>query len=328
MLISGGSFILATCLMWEIAAGFAPLMSGAFLCLFLIGNALLIEVGNPAGIAVSLCLIAAWCFLKERHVSAGVTCLAISLLIKPHDAAFVWLYFLLAGGIQRRRALQTLLLTVILGLTGIVWVSHVAPNWMPEMHDNMLATSARGGANDPGPASVEPRWHGAIIVNLQSAISVLRDDPRIYNPATYLLCAPLLLVWMVAALRKRCSAANAWMALAAVSALSMLPLYHRQHDAAILLLTVPACAILWSEGGPTAGFALLFTALGAVFTSNLTLQFLAAGTAGLRASVSGLPSQILTVLLCRPAPIVMLAIGIFYLWVYTKRSSPQVAQAE
>jgi hypothetical protein len=107
----------------------------------------------------------------------------------------------------------------------------------------------------------------------------------------------------------------------------MLPLYHRQHDTGLLLLTVPACVLLWSKGGPVAWLALGFTALGAVFTSNLTLQFLAVSTAGLRASVGGLPGQMLTVLLCRPAPLILLAMGIFYLAVYARGLSPEGAKA-
>ena len=40
-------------------------------------------------------------------------CLAISLMLKPHDAGLVWLYFLLAGGIYRKRALQALVADAI-----------------------------------------------------------------------------------------------------------------------------------------------------------------------------------------------------------------------
>jgi hypothetical protein len=326
MLLTAGSFIVAAFLAWDLGAAFSPQISGGLLCLFLLGAELLIEVGNTAGIVVSLCVIAVWCFLRARFAPLGVLCLAVALLVKPHDAGFLWLYFLLAGGSQRKRAGQTLILAAVLGLPAILWISHAAPNWMQEMHGNMLATSAHGGVNDPGPASVQPMAHGAIVVSLQSVLSVFHDDPRFYNPAAYLLCAPLMLVWGYTTLRKRSSPANAWLALAAISALSMLPLYHRQHDTGLLLLTVPACVLLWSEGGPVAWLALLFTTLGAVFTSNLCLQFLAVSTMGLRASVGGLPGQILTVLLCRPAPLILLATGAFYLVVYARRVSPESTQ--
>ena len=323
MLLIAGSFILAACLMWEMCAANAPVLSGALLCLFLAGSELLIEVGNTAGIVVSLCVIAAWCFLRERFAPAGILCLAISLLIKPHDAGCVWLYFLLAGGLYRKRALQTLLLAAVLGIPAILWVSDVAPGWMQETHAKGLLASQHGGVDDPGPAGVEPRNHGAISINLQTAVSVLADDPRIYNPVTYLLCAPLLLIWMYTALRKRASPANARLALAAIAALSMLPMYHRQHDARLILISFPAFAMLWGEGGPTAWLALVATALGTVFTSNITLQLLAAYTASIRASFSGFPGKIMTILLCRPAPLVLLAMGVFFLWVYVQRASAE-----
>jgi len=326
MLLTAGGFVLAAFLAWDLAAAFAPQLSGGLLCLFLFGGELLLEVGNTAGLVVGLCVLAVWCFLRQRFAPLGVLCLAIALLVKPHDAGFVWLYFLLAGGLCRKRALQTLLLAAALGLPAILWVSHVAPNWIEELHANMLFTSAHGGINDPGPASLQPMAHGSIIVSLQSVLSVFRDDPRFYNPAAWLLCAPLLLLWAYLSWRNRSSPANRWLGLAAIAALSMLPLYHRQHDTGLLLLTVPACVLLWSEGGPVAWLALAVTALGAVFTSNLTLQFLAVSTAGLRASVGGLPGQMLTVLLCRPAPLILLAMGIFYLAVYARGLSPEGAE--
>lgn len=317
--LTAGSFILASCLMWELGAAYSPGISGGLLCLFLAGSELLIEVGNTAGIIVSLCVIAVWCFLSERFKLAGMFCLAISLLVKPQDAGFIWLYFLLAGGIYRKRALQTLLLTAVLGLPGILWVSHVAPNWIQEWHSNILMASAHGGVNDPGPASVDPRAHYAILISLQTVMSVFRDDPRIYNPATYLICAPLLLVWVRTTLQKRSSPSDAWLALAAITALSMLPLYHRQHDAGLLLLTVPACSMLWSEGGPIAWFALVLTTLGSILTSAIPMQLLALLTIGLRASTSGMPGELLTVLLCRPAPLILLAMSAFYIWVFVRR---------
>ena len=69
----------------------APGISDGLLCLLLAGSGLLIEVGNVAGIVVRLYAVAVWCFLRERFAYAGVLCLAIGLLVKPHDAGLVWL---------------------------------------------------------------------------------------------------------------------------------------------------------------------------------------------------------------------------------------------
>src|SRR5208283_1488805 len=117
-----------------------------------------------------------------------------------------------------------------------IWVSHVAPHWISELESNLQIASTHGSVDDPGPAGVNPEYHGAIEISLQTVFSVFRDDARFYNRTTYLVCGPLLLVWALTTLRRRFSQENAWLALAAVAALSMLPIYHRLHDTSLLLL--------------------------------------------------------------------------------------------
>lgn len=48
---------------------------------------------------ISLCIIAVWCFMKERLAIVGVVCLAVNLLMKPYDSDLMWLCFLLAGAV-------------------------------------------------------------------------------------------------------------------------------------------------------------------------------------------------------------------------------------
>ena len=93
MIAIASSSILAAFLMWDLGAGAAPAISGGLIAIFLAGSELLIEIGNAAGIVVSLCVIAVWCFLRDRFVPAGVLCFALSLAIKPHVAGTVWLFF-------------------------------------------------------------------------------------------------------------------------------------------------------------------------------------------------------------------------------------------
>jgi hypothetical protein len=326
MILTTGSFTLAAFLMWNLSASYAPDASFYLIC-FLLGNSVILFTGgNTAGIVVSLCLVAVWCFLKERFVLAGILCLAISLAIKPHDAGLVWLYFLLAGGVHRKRALQTLVATILLSMPGILWASHVAPHWMEELHANLSETTAPGGINNPGPASITSHTPG-MIIDLQTVVSVFRDDPRIYNTASYLVCGALLLVWSATTLRSHFSPAMAWLALAAIAALSMLPTYHRTHDAKLLLLTIPACAMLWAEGNLTGRLALLLNTAGIVFTGDFPLAILVNLTKNLHAGTAGLFGKILTVALTRPVPLILLAMSIFYLWVYVRRAPGPAATA-
>jgi hypothetical protein len=312
------SFIFAAFLIWDAGASYAPVISCGLICLVLANTEAFFSVGNAAVIVVSLCLVAIWCFLKDRLVWAGILCLAASLAIKPHDVGFVWLYFLLAGGIYRKRALQTLVVAAVLGLAAIAWVTPIAPNWLAELRSNTLTMSAHGGNNDPSPNEDNGLRPGTII-DLQSVVAIFRDDPHIYNPVSYLICGALLLAWAVRTLKVRFSRTHAWLALAAVVPLTLLVTYHQCYDAKILLLAVPACAMLWTEGGPMRWLALLVTFAGFVFTADIPLLILPIFTGKLHISTAEFSGQILTVVLMRPTQLSLLAMGIFYLWIYMRR---------
>jgi len=314
-----GSVIVASFLIWNVGADFAPIVSGILIGFFLANSEVLVVLCNPAGIAVSLCVVAVWCFIQERFVPAGILCLAVSLVVKPQDAGLVWLYFLLAGGVYRRRALQTLVATLALGLPGILWAWSVAPNWLQEWRSNILAFSVHGGINDPGPASAGGHGLG-MLVNLQAVLSVFRDDPHFYNPVTYTVCGAFLLAWLIVVLRSGPSSENALFALVSVAALSMLVTYHRSYDAKLLLLSVPACALLWAEGGATAWLALPISTAGVFFTGDLPLTILMHLTRHMYSPAAGIAGKIATAVITRPAPLILLVTAIFYLWVYARRT--------
>jgi hypothetical protein len=327
MTLTAAVFILAALLIWNLGEKYAPKVFLFLICILLANCEMIFGGGNTAGIAVGLCVVAVWCFLEGRFVPAGILCLAVSLALKPHDAGLVWLYFLLAGGVYRKRALQALLLAAVVGLSAFLWVSHIAPHWTRDWQANLTAIAAPGGINEPGPASITGHY-GYMVIDLQTAISVLRDDPRIYNPASYLICGALLLVWSVRTLRVRFSQANAWLALASVVPLTILVTYHRPWDAKLMLLTIPACAILWAEGGLTGWIALLTSMAGIVLTGDLPLTLLTIFTNNVRIPATGLFGQILAMVKMRPVPLVLLAMSIFYLWVYVRRDPGRIARTE
>jgi hypothetical protein len=328
MTLTAVVFILSAFLVWQFAGNSSPGVS-FFLTSILAANCeMFFYLGNPAGIVVSLCVVAIWCFLKDRFVPAGILCFAISLAIKPHDAGLVWLYFLLAGGVYRKRALQTLALTVALSLPAILWVTHVSLHWMGELHSNLLTASAPGGPINLGAASAITGSGPTMRIDLQSTISVFWNDPRFYNPVSYLVCAPLLLLGAFATLRSRPSPTRVWFAFAAIVPLTILVTYHCPYDAKLLLLTVPACAMLWAEGGTIAWLALLVNTAAIVATGDIPLTIFLIATKNIRISTAGLYEQILTVVLTRPIPLILLVMAIFYLWVYLRRDFDRVATAE
>lgn len=312
---------LAAFSMCDLGVDAGPVLSICLAGLILVNCELLLLGGNAAGFTVSLCVISAWCFLRARCAWAAVLLLAISLVVKPQDAGFIWLYFLPAGGMLRKRAMQTLAVVALLALCASVWVAPASPHWMREMRANINSEIVHGGISDAGPSGSIQRGAGPII-DLQAAISVFRDDPHFYNPVSYLTVGFLILVWALVVLRKRATLRSALLALAAISALSLLPVYHRPYDAKILILTIPACAMLWQERGPARWVALGLTSAGIVVTSDIPLALSFALYHSLSISTSTLAGKMITVFMW-PAPLVLFALGCFYLWAFLRDSFPQ-----
>jgi len=303
---------------WDLASDYSPKVSVVLVCLLAANSQVLFIVGNTAAVAVGLCVAAVWCFAKDRLVLAGVACLAISLAMKPHDSGLVWLYFLLAGGANRKRALQSLMLTAVLAVPSVLWVSMIAPHWRQELQTNLAGTSRHGDISDPGPDNASRRGSADILINLQTVISVFHDEPWVYNIASYLICGSLLTIWSVKSLRSEVSPIHMWLALASIAALSMLPSYHRPYDAKMLLLSIPGCAWLWSRGGVTGRLAIALTTAAVLATGDIPLAILTRLFRHTDVHSMNLAEKVLAIPLLRPAPFALLIVAGFFLWQYVR----------
>jgi hypothetical protein len=316
MILTAGCFILAVFLMMNVGGEYAPRFSAFMIYLFLINSELLLALGNAAGVVVGLSMIAAWCILQNRFAFAGALCLALALVAKPHDAGLIWLYLLLAGGALRKRALQSLAMAAGLAAAAVLWTSHIAPQWLQELISNESAIMARGGINDPGPAS-RGNFGVNLIISLQTIVSRFKDNLHFYNAVVFLICGALLFVWMWKTLRSPFTPERAWFALAAVVPLSMLFLYHRRYDARLLLLAVPACAMLWRQRGAIAAWMLALNLAVIVATGDFFWIELLSITHYQGISVA---FSIFS------APLSLLALATFSVWVYWRRTpAPQDA---
>ena len=322
MTLTVASLIFAAFLLWKFGESYDSVISGALIGLLLANSELAIITGNPATIAISFCIVAVWCFLRERFVSLGILCFAISLAVKPHDTGLVWLYFLLAGGVYRKRAIQTLIATAVFCLPSVIWVWHLAPDWIQELQSTISGYAAHGGLSDPGPASTGGHSLG-MIVDLQVIFSFFRDDPRFYNPASYVISGLLILVWVLITLRSRPTPERTWLALASISALTLLPFYHRQLDTMLLLLTVPACAMLCAKNGWIGRLALLVTTAAFVLTGFLSWAIFLGFLGNLHLPATRSANQILIAVQALPTPLILLLTGVFYLWVYARHCSTE-----
>ena len=130
-----------------------------------------------------------------------------------------------------------------------------------------------------------------------------------------------MLAWSVRTLRSRFLQARAWLALAAIVPLTMLVTYHRSYDAKLLLLTVPACAMLWAEGGLIGRLAFLVITAGFVVTGDIPWAIVLGLIGKLHPPPTGLFGQMLIAVQVFPAPLILLVMAIFYLWVYVRRCS-------
>jgi hypothetical protein len=176
---------------------------------------------------------------------------------------------------------------------------------MRELNSNLAAFSVHGGMNDPGIASLGAQGLEKL-VSLQAVIGLFWDDLRIYNTASYLLFARLLLIWAFVALRSRPSPRRVWLDIAAIAALSLLPVYHRQQDTKLLLLTVPACGMLRSEGGMIGWFALVLNSAGFVLTGDLPWTILLGLIRNLHMTTTGMSGQIVLGAQAFPIPLTLL----------------------
>ncbi len=317
-ILEAASLVIAAYLAVDLAGKDAPRVSLLFACFLLANCEIVLSQGNLAAIVVSACVAAVWCVQKGTWGKVGILLLALALTLKPHDAGPIWLCLVLLPGLGRRSAIKSLVLAVMFGLLSLVWIGQAAPSWLPELSSNLLLTSARGDLNDPGPASLTG-WSPGMIIDLQSVLSYFRDDRAFYNLVSYLICGSLLMVWLIATIRARGLQRHGHLALAVVIPLLLLITYHRVHDAKLLLLTIPAFAVLWAEGGLVKWLAFLIHGLTFLLCGDITLSLLLVVESKLHLAFTGWTGTMLKVLLERPIPLALLAMAIFYLVVYVRR---------
>lgn len=313
--LSSVCLVAAACLLWDMAIDYAPRAALLLICIVIANCEVLLSSGDLAGFAVSLCIISVWCFMRDRFVAIGIACLSISLVIKPHDAGLVWLLFLLSGLPYRKRALQTLAVTVVLSIPAFLWISHASPSWVGELKANLAATAAHGDIRDPGPASASSHELEKVI-DLQSVISVFRDDPNTYNQITFAVCGALLILWAARTMATHISPARDWIALAAIVPITMLITYHRPYDAKLLLLTIPGFAMLWAKNGWIARIAVLVEGAVIALTADIPSAILVILTDKLHVDATSIYGKLVTLILFRSAAVALLAAAIFYLYIY------------
>ncbi|MGA8940632.1 MAG: glycosyltransferase family 87 protein [Acidobacteriaceae bacterium] len=323
----------------DLCVGRRALWAQGLLAVFVVSSTMLIMLGQPAMFAISLAVIGAWSFLRQRWLALGVVAFAVSLTFKPHDGGLIWLFFLLsAGGAAvvgssaargrvargvsfRRLALYTLAAAIVLLTPGVLLAFHhpASAHWPQELHTNLVGIAAHGQASDPGPTNGEVQS----IASLQAVFALVHDVPRFYNLTAYATFLPLFLAWLYLVVRRGRGVARQrvdedgrdgvsdadLMALAAAAALSFLPIYHRQYDTRLLLLMFPAVAVLASGYRWMGRAAIVLSGVAIVAMSH---QFVHLGPLLVRRGVR-LPGAA-WLLFFRPLPLMLLLLSCFFLY--------------
>ncbi len=312
--VSTTSFVAGVLLVFELSAG-SLLVTAVVLGCFVLTSTTLIMLAQPAQLTIGLCAIAVWCLLRDKHVGLGILCFALSLSLKPHVTGLIWLYFLLRDAQSRKTALKILLATLIICLPGIVWASVMpaSSHWMKEIPANIRGITAHGLVGDPGPANDA----ASSIAGLHPLLSLFRDDPAFYNQAAAWIGLVLLAVWLVPVLRMKHSQERDYIGVAAITCISLLPIYHREYDTRILLLTFPAFSYLLGRGTLARITTVVVTMLTVVCITHNWINFATLHILPHIAKQNGQLTVGQTILWLRPVSIFTSLLTLFYLgWLY------------
>jgi hypothetical protein len=105
----------------------------------------------------------------------------------------------------------------------------------------------------------------------------------------------------------------------------MLVTYHRVYDSKLLLVCVPAAALLWAKRGVVGWAALIITSAAIFFSADLPLAVLGIFLKRLHLDLSTISGQILTALIERPSQEALLLMSLFFLWVYLRKDISNAA---
>ena len=112
-------------------------------------------------------------------------------------------------------------------------------------------------------------------------------------------------------MRARPSGPAIW---AAAAPLTVLPTYRFQHDAKLLLIAIPACAILWAERRPIGRIGILIALTAIALTGDIPRAILENLEAGHQFTTVTLAAKLQMIVFNRPAALVLLIMTAFFLW--------------
>ena len=186
--------------------------------------------GQPSVFAAAVTLLGIWCCARARDALGGVL-IGLACAFKPHVAVPFLAYYLV---LRRWRvvAVAGAIVCVIVS-AALIAMQLSQPNWIAQWIAAIQHTTASGAVNDhtrTGPFRDQ-------IMDLQLLLVAFLRDPLPLRVAIACVVA-LLLAWFVRAFPRQVNRSHELLPLAALAALSLLPVYHRVYDGALLSLAL------------------------------------------------------------------------------------------
>ena len=239
-------------------------------CFILATSGILLVLGQPAALAISLVIIASYLFLSVRFLPLGAALFLLSLAVKPQIGGLIVVYFLTQRLYRRYAAVALIGSLAILLLAGLILRENPqSAHWGITLRTNLASTLSPGGSADPRPANIESIGD----TNLQTLTSIFFADARSFNATAYAIFVLLLAAAGMAILRASPGYDTHSLALGALTVLSLTPVYHRFYDTRLLLLTVPAVLIVFKRRRRLGSVIAVITVLAVVSVQYRVQQF-------------------------------------------------------
>jgi hypothetical protein len=187
--------------------------------------------GNPTILVIGLCAVAIWAAHTRRDVAAGIL-FGMACSVKPQIGAFLVLYYL----VRRRWRLFFTAVSTTIGLTvvAVVYLWLRGASWLQGYLNNARGFVSANNIDDFSTAN-PGRFN---LINLQVPMFSMTGHSSSANLLAFAIGACLICAWLYLTL-KASQREPELLPLGAVSIISLLPVYHRFYDAA--LLVVPLC---------------------------------------------------------------------------------------
>lgn len=199
-----------------------------------------IVTANVALVAVELGVVAFWGASKQYDVAAGIL-LAVSTGLKPQIGACFVLYYLIR---RRWKVVGTVLIALAaIAAIGLLRLEFAHTRWLANyLNDNHVLLQTGILANF---TTTNPTRFG--LVNLQVVLYPLLGRVAAANAVSAALAAVLVAMWFYGMRRARFRPEAELLGMSTIAVISLLPIYHRFYDAALLALPVCWLAASWQR---------------------------------------------------------------------------------